>query len=118
VTDRLELADLGLPAEDIPAPPRFLPEYDNLLLSHADHRRVIPHAHPVPLWPGNGATQGTLLIDGVWNATWKITAEALTVTPFRSLTPAEESAITGEAANLLAFTRPADPAIPIRFTRA
>ena len=111
----LDLPDKELPAEDVPAPPRFLPEYDNLLLSHADRRRVIPHAHPVPLWPGNGATQGTLLIDGAWDANWKITADALTITPFRRLTAAEESAITAEAATLLAFTCPADPTRPIRF---
>ena len=114
----LDLPDKELPAEDVPAPPRFLPEYDNLLLSHADRRRVIPHTHPVPLWPGNGATQGTLLIDGAWDATWKITADALTITPFRRLTAAEESSITAEAAKLLAFTCPADPTRPIRFSPA
>jgi hypothetical protein len=111
----LDLVDKELPTEDVPAPPRFLPEYDNLLLSHADRRRVIPHAYPVPLWPGNGATQGTLLIDGVWDAIWKITAEALTITPFRRLTAAEESAITDEAARLLAFACSANPTRPIRF---
>jgi hypothetical protein len=111
----LDLVDKELPTEDVPAPPRFLPEYDNLLLSHADRRRVIPHAYPVPLWPGNGATQGTLLIDGVWDAIWKITAEALTITPFRRLTAAEESAITEEAARLLAFACSANPTRPIRF---
>jgi DNA glycosylase AlkZ-like len=111
----LDLPDQELPAEDTPAPPRFLPEYDNLLLSHADRRRVIPHAYPVPLWPGNGATQGTLLVDGVWDAIWKITAEALTITPFRRLTAAEESAITHEAARLLTFACSTNPTRPIRF---
>jgi hypothetical protein len=114
----LDLPDLRPPDEDTPAPPRFLPEFDNLLLSHADRRRVIPHSNPVPLWPGNGATQGTLLIDGAWDATWKITAEALTITPFRRLTGAEESAITPEAAKLLAFTCPESPTRPIRFSPA
>ena len=104
----LDLPDVELPAEDVPAPPRFLPEYDNLLLSHADRRRVIPHARPVPLWPGNGATQGTLLIDGAWDATWKLTREALAITPFRRLTAAEESAVTDEAGNLLAFAADGD----------
>jgi Winged helix DNA-binding domain len=111
----LDLPDAELPAADTPAPPRFLPEFDNLLLSHADRRRVIPHDHPVPLWPGTGATQGTLLIDGVWDATWKITAEALTITPFRRVTAEEEAAITAEAATLLAFTCPENPTRPIRF---
>jgi len=96
--------------EDVPAPPRFLPEYDNLLLSHADRRRVIPHDHPVPLWPGNGGTQGTLLIDGAWDATWKITKSTLTISPFRALTPQERNDITEEAARLLAFAAPSSAA--------
>ncbi len=111
----LDLPDIPLPDEDVPAPPRFLPEYDNLLLSHADRRRVIPHDRPVPLWPGNGATQGTLLVDGVWDATWRLTRDALTVTPFRRLTAAEESAIAAEGARLLAFTSPDAPSQDIRF---
>jgi Winged helix DNA-binding domain len=112
----LDLPAVALPDEDTPAPPRFLPEYDNLLLSHADRRRVNPSNRPVPLWPGNGAAQGTLLIDGLWDATWKITLEALTISPFRRLTAAEKSAITEEAASLLAFTAPDAPARDIRFT--
>jgi hypothetical protein len=77
---------------------------------------VIPHGQPVPLWPGNGATRGSLLIDGFWDASWQITDAALTITPFRRLTAAEESAITAEAAELLAFTSPASLARPIRFS--
>jgi Winged helix DNA-binding domain len=124
VTDRLELRrlrgpdgaelldrpDVSLPDEDAPAPPRFLPEYDNLLLSYADRRRVIPHDRRPPLWPGNGASQGTLLIDGSWHALWKITrkggAADLAVSPFRALTTEEEADITQEGARLLAFTAP------------
>jgi hypothetical protein len=111
----LDLPGLELPDEDVPAPPRFLPEYDNLLLSHADRRRVIPHDHPVPLWPGNGAAQGTLLIDGAWDANWKLTPEALTITAFRPLTPGETSAVEGEAAALLTFTVPNAGVRDIRF---
>ncbi|MBV9451211.1 MAG: winged helix DNA-binding domain-containing protein [Streptosporangiaceae bacterium] len=77
--------------------------YDNLLLSHADRRRVIPHGRPVPLPPGNGSTQGTLLIDGEWNATWKISGSVLLIEPFTGLRPADADAITAEAARLLGF---------------
>jgi len=106
----LDLADTPLPDEDAPAPPRFLPEYDNVLLSYADRQRVIPHARQPPLWPGNGATQGTVLLDGLWNALWEITRKdgsaVLTVTPFRALTPPEEADLAEEGARLLAFTSP------------
>jgi hypothetical protein len=104
----LDLPDAPRPGPDTPAPPRFLPEYDNLLLSHADRGRVIPHDRPVPLPPGNGSTQGTLLIDGQWNATWKITNDVLHIQPFVPLNPADVDAITEEAVRLLEFLgRPA-----------
>jgi hypothetical protein len=111
----LDLPETTLPDEDAPAPPRFLPEYDNLLLSHADRRRVNPAGRQVPLWPGNGATRGTLLIDGIWDAIWKITPEALIISPFRPLTVAEQTSVTEEAASLLTFTTPSASVKNIRF---
>jgi hypothetical protein len=109
----LDLPDLILPDEDVPAPPRVLPEYDNLLLSHADRSRVNPDNRQPPLWPGNGATRGTLLVDGAWAALWEIIKPAvLTVSAFRPLTAAGKSAIDEEGARLLEFTSPgADPAV-------
>jgi len=89
--DLLDLPDAPRPGPDVPAPPRFLPEYDNLLLSFADRSRVIPHGRPVPLPPGNGASGGTLLVDGRWQADWKITASpgraVLDVMPFTGSAP-------------------------------
>jgi DNA glycosylase AlkZ-like len=119
--ERLDLPDAPRPDPDIPAPPRFLPEYDNLLLSHADRSRVNPDARPVPLPPGSGGTQGTLLVDGVWNATWKITrdngATVLHIHPFARLSEPDVAAITAEGARLLAFTAPDSPP-DIRITPA
>lgn len=111
----LDLPGIALPGEDVPAPPRFLPEYDNLLLSHADRRRVIPPGREVPLWPGNGATRGTVLIDGIWDANWQITPGALTITALRPLSADEESALAEEGARLLAFRFPDTAAPPVRF---
>jgi hypothetical protein len=103
----LDLPDAPRPDPETPAPPRFLPEYDNLLLSHADRGRFIPHGRPVPLPPGNGATAGTLLVDGTWDATWKVSTKAghavLTVSPFRPLTGQEESEVREEGTRLLAL---------------
>jgi hypothetical protein len=124
----LDLAGAPRPDPDLPAPPRFLPEYDNLLLSFADRGRVIPHDRPVPLPAGRGATTGTLLVDGFWQADWKITKgdegpdlAVLHIVPFRPLDPAEADAIAAEGRRLLEFAAPAAPqpvAHDVRFTQA
>ena len=101
-----DLPDAPRPAEDMPAPPRFLPEYDNLLLSHKDRPRVIPHNRPVPLPPGNGATSGTFLVDGMWQGTWQIRDQILRIQPFTSLRSANRDALLTEAAQLWAFIAP------------
>ena len=101
-----DLPDAPRPPEDTPAPPRFLPEYDNLLLSHADRTRVIPHRRPVPLPPGNGATGGTFLIDGRWQGTWQLRDHRLRLQPFAALPTADRDALLAEADGLRAFIAP------------
>jgi hypothetical protein len=107
----LDLPDAPAPDPDTPAPPRFLPEYDNLLLSFADRSRVIPHRRPVPLPAGHGGTGGTLLVDGFWQADWKIvsdkTRSVLEIRPFIELSPAERDAVAAEGELLLGFAGPA-----------
>jgi hypothetical protein len=107
----VDLPDAPRPDADVPAPPRFLPEYDNLLLSFADRSRVIPGTRPVPLPPGNGATTGTLLIDGFWAADWTITRgrerAVLEVRPFGPLGVARRHAVGAEGRRLLEFAAPA-----------
>jgi Winged helix DNA-binding domain len=111
----LDLPDAPRPGPDVPAPPRFLPEYDNLLLSYAERSRVIPHRRPVPLPPGNGATGGTLLVDGLWRADWKITKGTLEIQPHDRLSAADSAAIAAEGERLLDFAAPAGIARDVRF---
>jgi hypothetical protein len=103
----LDLPDAPRPDPDTPAPPRFLPEYDNLLLSHADRSRIIPARRKVPLPSGLGGTGGTVLIDGLWQATWKIVragdSAILTVEPFTRLTAPQAAELTEEGTRLLGF---------------
>jgi winged helix DNA-binding protein len=110
---------LARPDPDTPAPPRFLPEYDNLLLSYAERSRVIPHRRPVPLPPGNGASVGTLLVDGCWQADWRIRKDpgVLEIRPFVPLSAADRNAIAAEGQRLLDFVRPADTVRDVRFVR-
>jgi hypothetical protein len=106
-----DLPDAPRPDPETPAPPRFLPEYDNLLLSHADRSRVIVGntlgSPSVPLFPGNGGARGTLLVDGFWQGVWKIArgpdSALLVVEPFIQLSKTEVAAITAEGVRLLAF---------------
>ena len=73
-----DLPEAPRPARDVPAPVRFLPEYDNLLLSHADRSRfanapgVTPAATRAP-----APVHGTVLADGVVVATWRLEGEQM-----------------------------------------
>jgi hypothetical protein len=69
-----------LPDPDTPAPPRFLPEYDNLLLSHDDRSRMLAGHGPRLPFPQGGKVLGTLLVDGFFRAFWKIVEEEETAT--------------------------------------
>jgi hypothetical protein len=104
-----DLADAPRPDPDTPAPPRFLPEYDNLLLSHADRSRFITDGRRVPLYPGNGGVYGTVLVDGLHRGTWSITPGGLVVEAFTRLSTVDHDALAGEGERLLAFAAPAAP---------
>jgi hypothetical protein len=64
----------------------------------------------VPLPPGAGASGGTLLLDGFWQATWKLSRQgkrtALRVETFTRLSAQDKEMITAEGAGLSAFIAP------------
>ena len=82
----LDLPRAPLPPGDAPAPPRFLPEYDNVLLAYADRTRVIPDEYRRAVFLSNGRVRGTFLIDGRVAGAWKVErdkrAATLVVEPF------------------------------------
>jgi hypothetical protein len=101
-----ELFDVpGAPLPDpaTPAPPRFLPEFDNILLAHADRSRIVGDARPA-------IGQATVLVDGFVRGTWKIvrrsSAVTLIVTPFEGFSKRDTAALAREGARLLAFLAP------------
>jgi hypothetical protein len=117
-----DLPDAPRPDEGTPAPPRFLPEYDNVLLSYADRTRVIPDGRRVPLPPGNGGAMGTVLIDGFFRATWKIIRHSdtaiLTIESFMPVGEPDRTAVVEEGARLLAFAVGDATAHDVQFTTA
>jgi hypothetical protein len=111
--DGVELVDVPdgpLPDPDIPAPVRFLAEYDNVLLSHADRSRFSAGGDHVPLQGGPGGWCGTVLVDGLVQATWAArrdgAAMALAVRPSLPLAGPERAAVLDEGARLLGFLAP------------
>ena len=108
-----DLPDAPRPDADTPAPPRFLPEFDNLLLSHADRTRVVPREHRGRSWQGNQA-YCTLLVDGFLAGVWRLEEDALVVEPFGPLTKAHRDEVLAEGERMLAVMHPAT-AYDIRF---
>jgi hypothetical protein len=101
-----DLDDAPRPRPDTPAPPRFLPEFDNLLLSHADRTRVVLPQHRAPVWDGR-MFLGTVLIDGFAGARWRMTRTprkaVVVVQPFVRLSAAQRIALAEEANRLVSF---------------
>jgi hypothetical protein len=110
-----DLPDAPLPHPDTPAPFRFLPEYDNVALSHADRSRIIA---PESVGRITGFV-GTFLVDGFVAGQWRIAREGARATlildPFTALPPdtADEAIAEGEA--LLAFREPTSETRVVEF---
>jgi hypothetical protein len=93
----LDLPDAPRPDPETPAPPRFLPEYDNVVLGHADRSRITAGA--AERWPADDLHWSPLLVDGFVGGVWRLAKErraaTLVVRPFDPLpdpAPVEEEA--------------------------
>lgn len=108
-----DLPEAPRPSEDAPAPVRFLPDFDNLLLSFADRTRVnaVEALRWARAFPKHASIPGTVLLDGTVGATWATEAAkgatTLTVRPFAPLTSAQRAEVGAEGEALLRFLAPA-----------
>jgi hypothetical protein len=113
-TELFDVPDGVRPPADTPAPPRFLPFYENALLSFADRTRVIPDEHRARIeW-------SSVLVDGFVRAQWRIArqgdAATLEINPFERLSKSDRAALTEEGRRLLEFAAADSKAHDIRFT--
>jgi hypothetical protein len=101
-----DVPDAPRPDPDTPAPARFLPEYDNVVLSHADRSRVLPE-----VFRKRGAIGApTFLVDGFVSGTWRLRMDdgtaRLAIAPYEKLSAHARDEVTAEAGRLAAFLAP------------
>ena len=112
-----DLADAPpIPDEDTPAPPRFLPMWDNVLLAYADRERLTPAEIRPSIARKNGDVLPTILVDGRVAGVWR-PAEDRGI-EVSALTPLDDDAWAGldaEARSLRAFLAGREPLVYRRY---
>lgn len=108
-----------LPPADTPAPVRFLPDFDNLVLAHHDRRRIVADAHRSFVFPGGSMVLPTFLLDGFAAGVWKIerTREKamLVIQPFEPLAGVVHRQVREEGERLMQWVTETIPTWEIRF---
>src|SRR5262245_2704470 len=94
---------LPLPAADTPAPVRFLPKWDNILLAWADRTRILPEEYRKTVIGLNGDVAQTFLVDGFVAGTWKVESGRVVTEPFTALSRGARTDVEEEAGRLEAF---------------
>jgi len=103
-----DLPEAPRPAPDVTAPPRFMPEYDNVFLGHADRTRVVSEEHRKGLQAAAGTrTVRTVMLDGVVAGSWAIVRDegsaTLVVEPVVPVSKAAREDLLQEGSGLLAL---------------
>lgn len=106
----LDLPDAPRPEAGVPAPPRIIPEWDNVLLGYADRSRMVTAEQRAAMATKNGMNPPVLLVDGVVAATLRVAKPKrvseraiVEIDPFGPWTRSRETreAVEAEAAALL-----------------
>ena len=102
--DGRELVDLPrapLPDPDTPAPVRFLPVWEAMLLVHARRTGVLSEEYRSRVFSAqNPASANTFLVDGLVAGSWRYGDGRIELAPFRRLSRAVRDELADEAARL------------------
>jgi hypothetical protein len=99
----LDVPRAPLPDPETPAPVRFLPKWDNVLLAFADRTRVLPEKYRKTVIRQNGDVAQTFLVDGMVAGTWRVEDGRVVAEPFESLSPSARRDLRDEAERVEAF---------------
>jgi hypothetical protein len=99
----LDVPGAPLPDAETPAPVRFLPKWDNVLLAWADRTRVLPEQYRKTVIRMNGDVAQTFLVDGFVAGIWRVDGGRVVAEPFAPLSRAIRSELADEAGRLEAF---------------
>ena len=114
----LDVSHGQMAPEDGPAPPRFLPMWDNVLTAYRDRSRVVPEAYRRVIGKNNGDTLPSVLVDGYVAGVWRPAPEAaggIEVTAFHRLDTRTWEELEREARSLVRFLRDRDPNVYSRY---
>lgn len=102
----LDLPRAPLPHPDTPAPVRFLPTWDAVLLVHARRTGVLPEEYRPRIFPTRmPQSVGTFLVDGAVAGTWRFEDGRIRWEPFARLDRPTRLEVDDEAERLAAFHR-------------
>ncbi len=99
----LDVPRAPLPDPDTPAPVRFLPKWDNVLLAWADRTRVLPEEYRKTVIRMNGDVAQTFLVDGFVAGMWRVEDGRVVLEPFAPLSRSARREVEDEAERLEAF---------------
>jgi winged helix DNA-binding protein len=99
----LDVPRAPLPAPDTPAPVRFLPKWDNVLLAFADRTRILPEQYRKTVIGMNGDVAQTFLVDGFVAGMWRVEKERVVLEPLTPLSRSVRRELEDEAGRLEAF---------------
>ena len=107
------------PPADAKAPVRFIPEYDNLILSHSDRTRIVADEYRPSIIKSNLRVLPTFLVDGFVSGTWKIERKKalarLAIEPFEALSKRAREELTDEGNELVRFVEGDADRFEVRF---
>lgn len=116
-----DLPDMPLPPADTIAPVRFLPEFDNLILSHAERGRVVVDKYRSLIFLSAGRVRATFLVDGFTAGTWKIERTGkkakLLIEPFEPLSNNVRDELVEEGERLVRFVEDDAEKFEVQFAK-